>query len=486
MTRTFNMFIDGQQCESATGERFDCLAPYEQTVWATAPSANDVDVDRAVRSANTAFEESWWRHDNRKRAMVLEDFADKLAAAGDRLSEIEMRDCGKAIREAKGVAMVIPSFFRYAAGMAMTADIGTIQQGMVPQLTSQTMRQPYGVMAVQVPWNNPLGVFVQEASLALAAGNAVVVKPSEFAPCSVLALAEVIADSDIPPGIINIVSGMGPVTGAALCEHPLIRKIIFTGGGTAAKIIARGAAERMVPMVLELGGKSPQLVFDDANLDKAAQGITAGFTGGTGQSCIAGSRTFVQASVYEEFVEKLVTAVTSLQLGDPSDPSTDVGPLNSPEHRDRVAAMVQAGVDEGGVVLCGGGSPAPPSPVAGHPLFFEPTVFGDVDPSMKIVREEVFGPVTCVMRFESEKEAVALANDTSFGLAAGVWSENINRVQRMTRELYAGTVWVNSYRVGDPGFSFGGVKESGYGRECGLAGYHEMTYVKSVRTAFEL
>jgi aldehyde dehydrogenase (NAD+) len=481
----FFMTIDNEDCAANSGETVESVAPYAHEIWAKVPAAGVEDVDRAVRSAYRAFQESWWRHDPRRRAQALERLADRLEVAAPRLAEIETRDCGKILREARGVASVIPAFFRYAAAMSMSSGAGEIQQGMSPSLVCHAVRQPFGVMAVQVPWNNPLGVMVQESALALAAGNAIVVKPSEFAPCSILALGEVIREAEIPPGIINIVSGLGPVTGAALCQHPLIRKIIFTGGGEAARLVAQQAATQLIPLVLELGGKSPNIVFDDANLDSAVRGVVAGFTSGTGQSCIAGSRTLVHAPIYDEFVGRLVDMTSGLVLGDPSDPATEIGPLISPAQFDRVSRLVRAGIDEGAQLLCGGGKPASPAEIASHPLFFQPTIFGRVDPSMRIAREEIFGPVTCVIPFEDEKEAISIANDTDFGLAAGVWSRDINRIQRMTRDLYAGTVWVNSYRVGDPAFPFGGVKESGYGRECGSAGFNEMSYVKSIRIAYE-
>jgi aldehyde dehydrogenase (NAD+) len=483
MTEKFFMTIDNEACGAQSGETLESLNPYTQQVWAEFPAATEADVDKAVRAAHKAFREGWWRHDARRRATALERLAAVLDAKAARLADIEAKDCGKLLREARGVTGVTGSFLRYGASLARSVSIGEIQSSALPGLECQTVRQPYGVIAVQVPWNNPTGVFWQESTLALAAGNTIVVKPSEFASCSILALNEAIKEADIPPGVINIVSGLGPLAGAALCAHPLVRKIIFTGGGPAAKIIARQAAERFVPLVLELGGKSATLVFDDANLDAAARGILGGFTGGTGQSCIANSRVLVHRPVYDEFVAKLVNAASGLVLGDPFDPDAQVGPLISKEHFGRVAQKVRMALDEGAELLCGGGRPADPK-LAGCPLFFEPTVF-KADPAMRIAREEVFGPVAVVIPFEDEKEAVAIANDSDYGLAAGVWSTDINRVHRLTRELYAGTVWVNSYRVGDPAFPFGGVKESGYGRECGIDGYNEMTYVKSIRLVYE-
>lgn len=483
MPEKFFMTIDNEACDAESGETLESLNPYTQHVWAEFPAAGPADVDKAVRAASQAFQESWWRHDARRRAAALDRLAAVLDGKAATLADVEAKDCGKLLREARGVTGVTGSFLRYGAALAMSANVGEIQQGALPGLECHMVRQPYGVIAVQVPWNNPTGVFWQESTLALAAGNTIVAKPSEFASCSILALHEAIGEADIPPGVINIVSGLGPVAGAALCSHPLVRKIIFTGGGPAAKIIARQAAERFVPLVLELGGKSATLVFDDANLDAAARGIVGGFTGGTGQSCIANTRILVHRPVYDEFVAKLVDHAEKLVLGDPFDPNTQIGPLISGEHFERVSRMVRMGVDEGAELLCGGGGPADPT-LADCPLFFEPTIF-KADPTMRIAREEVFGPVACVIPFEDEKEAITIANDSDYGLAAGVWSTDINRVRRTTRELYAGTVWVNSYRVGDPAFPFGGVKESGYGRECGIDGFNEMTYVKSIRVLYE-
>ncbi len=481
----FLMTIGEDQVPASSGETVDSYAPYLQKVWATVPAATSDDVDRAVRSSHQAFEESWWRHDPRRRARALEDFASRIEKEAPRLAEIEAVDNGKTIKEVSALGGLTAMFFRFAAAAAVSQNIGEIQQGYSKYMVSHSIRVPFGVVGVQVPWNNPLGIFGQESASALAAGNACVIKPSEFAPCSVLELGKIILETDIPPGIVNIISGLGPVSGAALCEHPLVRKIIFTGGGPAARLVAHAAAERLVPLVLELGGKSPNIVFEDANLDSAVAGVLGGFTGGTGQSCVAGSRTLIHRPIYDEFAQRLVDAASKLVIGDPSDPNTDIGPLASPMQFERVDSMVRSGIEEGAKVLCGGGRPSKPESIADHPLFFAPTIFSEVDRSMRIVKEEIFGPVTCLIPFEDEKEALSIANETNFGLAAGVWSTDINRIQRMTNELYAGTVYVNCYRNGDPSFPFGGVKESGYGRECGLVGYEEMTYLKSVRIAYE-
>jgi len=483
MTTKFFMTIDNEPCAAESGETLDSLNPYTQQVWAQIPAAGEADVDKAVRSAHKAFTDSWWRHDPRRRAAALTRLGAILDTRAAEYADIEAKDCGKLLSEARNVTAVSGSFLRYGASLAATVSIGTTYQGSIPGLECQVIRQPLGVIAVQVPWNNPTGVLWQEVTAALAAGNTIVVKPSEFASCSILALTETIREADIPPGVINIVSGLGPVTGAALCSHPLVRKIIFTGGGPAARLIAQQAAQRFVPLVLELGGKSAVLVFEDANLDAAVRSTAGGFTGSTGQSCTAASRVLVHRPVFDEFAAKLVGTVSSMVLGDPFDPKSQVGPLISQEQFDRVSRLVRAGIDEGAQVLCGGGRPDDPR-LADCPLFFEPTVF-KADPSMRIAQEEVFGPVTCLIPFDDEKEALAIANGTDYGLGAGVWTSDIHRAQRLSRELYSGTVWVNTYRVGDPGFTYGGVKESGYGRECGIEGYQEMTYAKSIRIKYE-
>lgn len=480
--KSFHMMIGGQEREARSGETLESIAPYPQTAWATFPAATSEDVDEAVRSSHQAFMESWWRNDPKRRAWALEGLADLLDAAAPQLAKVESFDCGKPMREAQGIGGSISGFFRYAAALCVALPQGEIQQGSSPLLVQHTVRQPYGVIAIQVPWNNPLGVLVQECALALGAGNAVVIKPSEFNGCSVLEFAKVVQRSEIPPGIFNVVSGLGPVVGAALCEHPLVRKIIFTGGADAARIIARQAAERFVPLVLELGGKSPAILFDDAHLELAVRGILGGFTGSTGQSCTAASRTLVQASVYDEFAERLVAAASNVVLGDPGDMKTEMGPLTSAEHAARVTARVQAGIDEGAKLLYGGDRPT--GALADHPLFFLPTIFGDVSNSMRIAQDEVFGPVSCLIRFEDEKDAISIANDTTYGLTASVWSNDINRIQRTVGELYAGTVWVNGHRTGDPSYAFGGMKESGYGRENGIPGFEEMTYIKSIRYTY--
>ncbi|HEX3462049.1 MAG TPA: aldehyde dehydrogenase family protein [Acidimicrobiales bacterium] len=481
---TYQMWINGVQSPSSSGETLDALEPYSRKVWATVPAATTEDVDRAVRSSQEAFQDSWWRHDPRKRSLALLKLADLLEHHVERLSAVESRDNGKTIRESLGANRANPAYYRYAAGLAMTMDDGEIQTGGRPDLVSYSIRQPFGVLGVQVPWNTPLQIMGQSCAPALAAGNVLVVKPSEYASCSVLEFGQLADEAGFPPGVVNIVTGLGPVVGAAVSNHPDVRKIIFTGSPEAGRIVAGQGAARLVPVILELGGKSPNIVFDDADLDRASASIVSGITGGAGQSCVAGSRALIHAPVYSAVLERVLNGIDKLVVGDPGDPDTDMGPLCTPQQLARVQHFVSVAQDEGATLVCGGVQPPTPKGIEGDSLLFSPTVFADVRPDMTIAQEEVFGPVLSVFSFADEDEALRLANDTRYGLAAGVWTRDLGRAHRMAGELNAGTVWVNNYRGGDPAFPFGGVKESGYGRENGRTAFLEMTQVKSVQVDF--
>ncbi|WKN60700.1 aldehyde dehydrogenase family protein [Rhodococcus opacus] len=347
--------------------------------------------------------------------------------------------------------------------------------GADPSVVSLTVREPYGVVGVQVPWNSPSVLLAQIASMCLAAGNTVVIKPSEMAPCSLLALAELFADAGFPNGVVNVVSGDGASVGAALCDHPDVARLAFTGGPQAGRIVAGKGAERLVPSTLELGGKSANLVFPDADLERAVEAIAAGILSSSGQSCVAGSRAVVHIDVFDEVRERVEAAVGGARVGDPRDPTTDVGPLISAAQCEYVAGLVESARVAGGRVVEAAGV----RELGGN--FYPPTVVSGVPADADIAQKEVFGPVLVCLPATSEAEAVRIANDTRYGLAAGVWTRDLSRAFRVSQRLHAGSVWVNQYRRTDPAFPFGGYGESGYGRVSGIDGFMEMTRVKSIQ-----
>ncbi len=469
------MYIGGKWVSSDDGRVFSSSDPYLRTEWATFPCGSGVDVARAVDAARHGFEHSDWARRPRDRAATLRRLADLIARDAAALAAVESQDTGKTLREALGLYRAVPSWYRQAAAMAET-QLGDVPNGADPDVVSMTLREPYGVIGIQTPWNTPGLILAQAAGPALAAGNAIVVKPSEVAPGSTLELARLFDEADFPPGIVNFVTGLGEVVGAAVCANPGVDKLVFTGGSEGGRIVATHAAGRLVPTVLELGGKSANIVFDDADLAAAAQGVVEGFTGSAGQSCVCGSRTLVHASRYDEFVERLVAIASRLQMGDPSDPQTDVGPICSETQLSRIRALVGGGVEEGGEVVCGGNGASVPDG-----WFYPPTILSKATNKMTIAREEVFGPVTVCIPFETEREAVAMANDSPYGLGAGIWTRDVSRAHRVARQVRAGSVWVNHYRRGDASFPFGGYGRSGYGRVNGPDGLHEMTRVKSVQ-----
>jgi aldehyde dehydrogenase (NAD+) len=347
----------------------------------------------------------------------------------------------------------------------------------MPTVLSYIAREPVGVVAAIAAWNSPLMLASWKIAPALAAGNTVVAKPSEFTSASLLELAELFDEAGFPPGVLNVVTGAGE-TGAALTSHPDVDHISFTGGAETGRAIARSAAENLVPLTLELGGKSPNIVFDDADLDAATVGVLAGIFGATGQTCIAGSRLLVQSSIAQELLGRLVARAEQIVLGDPAAAETQMGPIATPGQFERIQQHVDRAVAEGATVLSGGGRSEDPALVAG--LFFRPTILADVAPDAAIAHEEVFGPVLVVIPFADEDEAVRIANSTPYQLAAGVWSRDIKRAHRVTRRLRSGTVWVNMYRGASPLMPNGGSGESGYGRENGLQAIYEFTRSKSV------
>jgi acyl-CoA reductase-like NAD-dependent aldehyde dehydrogenase len=468
----YPMFVGGEWVAGHAAARLPVADPYAGSTWAEVPEGDAEDVDLAVGAARRAFEESDWSRRPRERARLLHKLADLIESDAERLAAIESRDNGKTIREELAMFRGAPAWFRQAASQAETVT-GDVPAGPNPDVVSMTLREPYGVVGIQLPWNTPGVLLACSGAPALAAGNTIVVKPSEIAPCSTIELARLAERAGFPPGVINVVTGFGPVVGAALCAHPGVDKLVFTGSPEGGRIVAAQAARRLAPTLMELGGKSANIVFEDADLDAAARGLVGGFTASAGQSCVCGSRALIQRSVFDVVTGLAVEHARALRVGDPSDPDTDIGPVCTDAQLARIEQMVDSARQDGAKVLLGGGR-APG-------LFYEPTILSDVDNSMPVCREEIFGPVMACLPFDQEADAIRIANDSRFGLAAGIWTHDLGRAHRVARAVHAGTVWVNQYRVVDPVFPFGGYGESGYGRVNGRDGYLEMTRAKSIQ-----
>jgi aldehyde dehydrogenase (NAD+) len=469
----FAMLIDGQWVGAAAEQTFACVDPYTEESWGRIPEASAAEVDRAVRAARRAFDAGGWRQTlPAQRAALLRKLARLIEANADALTYQQIRENGKLLSEMRPQLDVLANACYYFAGLAETLTGASLTSGFAG-LTTYTVREPIGVVAAVTPWNSPLLLLGWKLFPALAAGNTVVVKPSEVTPSSTLKLAALVEEAGFPPGVVNVVTGHGPV-GAALIEHHGVDRIAFTGSTATGRVIARAAAERHARVTLELGGKSPNIIFADANVSRAVDGIIAGVFAASGQTCVAGSRVLVESAVYEEVAELLVSRARKLAPGDPLDPGTRLGPLASRAQLTKVLAYFDIAREERLELLTGGRR------IDRRGFFVEPTVYGRVDNDCRVAREEIFGPVACLMRFSGEDEAVALANDTVYGLAAGVWTESLRRAHRVVPRLRAGTVWVNNYRLISHAVPFGGFKQSGLGRELGPEALHEYTEPKSV------
>ena len=475
--KTYNHFIDGKYVEPIGGKWLDSIDPYLGKPWARVPQGCAQDADRAVAAALRAMTSGPWASMTAThRGKLMLRLADLVTQNAERLAEIEVRDNGKLLAEMRGQLAYHPEWWRYFGGLA-----DKVQGGVMPidkpDILAFTRHEPVGVVAALTAWNSPLLFVAWKCAAAIAAGCAVVVKPSEFASVSTLEFADLTREAGFPDGVFNVITGLGPEAGSALVDHPDVAKITFTGSdATGARIYAQ-AAKSMKRVSLELGGKSPNIVFDDCDIDKAAAGVISGIFAATGQTCIAGSRLLVQNSIREKFTERVKALGASARKGNPMLPETHIGPITTPAQYKKILEYIDIAKSEGARCILGGGPATGPDLPGGQ--FVEPTIFVDVRPDMRIAREEVFGPVLSIMGFDDEAQAIKMANDTIYGLAAGVWTQDIGRAIRMSSALKAGTVWVNTYRAISYMMPFGGMKHSGIGRESGVDSIMEFLETKS-------
>lgn len=470
-TADYRRLLIGGAWTPASGAEFPSIDPFHRREWAVVGTATAGDVDRAVTAAREAFR-GWRRTNGYERGRLLLAVADALERETDRLAEIETRDNGKLYKENRNQIGFAVRNFRFFAGMA---DKLTGETRPLDSLTTVdfTVREPRGVVVLIAPWNSPIQTLSNKLAPALTAGNAVIIKPSEYTSASTLELGKIFQSVGFPEGVVNVVTGAAE-TGAALTSHAGVDMISFTGGVGTARHIAANAARNVIPLTMELGGKGANIVFPDANLDRAIPGAVSGIFAAGGQTCVAGSRLLVHESIYDQVVGEVAKRAEAVRLGDPMDEATQMGPSAHEAQFRHVLRMVDEAVEDGAELVTGGKVP----PRFPDGWFVQPTVFG-VTPTMRLAQNEVFGPVLAAMSFSDEEEAIALANGTDYGLAAGLWTSDINRGHRVARELDSGTVWVNTYRTSAAQAPFGGVKWSGYGRERGIEGLMEYTRVKN-------
>lgn len=473
-------FIDGREVEGMAGATVEVRNPATGAVIATIPDSTREDVDAAVRSARAAFQgDAWGGMAIRARVRLINRIADAFEAALPELYQLETQNNGRPVNETRAQLGRLPDFLRYFGGLALSRrdDVIPVEGAYL----NYTRRTPIGVVANCTPFNHPLMILCKSLAAVLASGCTTVVKPSEYTPLTTLRLAQLMSDNGLPPGVFNVVNGVGAGSGRFLAEHPDINKLVLTGGTEAGRIAGSAAAKVFAHQTLELGGKTPVMVFDDYDVEQAVNYAAFGAFVGAGQTCVCAARHIVQRGIYDEFVERL--AAKAIRIGDPRDPATQLGPVVSQRQLDRVLSFVKAGHDDGARLVAGGQRRIVPGHEDG--FFVEPTVFADVTPQMSIAREEVFGPFTVVIPFDTEEEALAIANDSAFGLAAAIRTRDVHRAHRVAAKVKAGIVWINDHHRLDPASPWGGVDDSGIGREFGIESFNDHFDVKSVMVSTE-
>ncbi len=473
----YKMLIDGEWVDSVNGTTFETTDPYTGEPWATIPRGSPADADRAVDAAERAMSGPWGTMTASARGLLLHRLADLIERDAEKLARIETRDNGKLFAEMFAQVSYLPQYFRYFGGLADKIE-GSVLPIDKKDTFNFTRHEPLGVCVAITAWNSPLLLAVNKLAPGLAAGNTFVLKPSEFTSASALELGALFEEAGFPNGVLNVVTGFGADVGAPLVENPKVAKIGFTGSEGGGRRIYKTAAHDFKHVTLELGGKSANIVFADANLDNAVKGAISGIFAATGQTCVAGSRLLVHDSIYDEFVERVVAFAKQARMGDPQDKATQVGPVTTPAQYQKILDYIDIAKTEGATTLLGG--QAATRPECGKGQFVEPTIFGDVTNDMRIAQEEVFGPVLSCIRFKDDDEAVQIANDSLYGLAAGLWTSDIKRALELPKRLKVGIVWVNMYRAVSYMSPFGGYKNSGVGRENGMGAIQEYLQTKSI------
>jgi aldehyde dehydrogenase (NAD+) len=480
MAEKYQLFIGGAWRDGSGGETLPAINPFNQEAWASIPVATEADVEAAVAAARQAYETTWRRSTGLERATLIHRLADLLEQNADRMALLETTDNGKVIRETRSQMVYGARLYRFFAGYAdkvFGAVIPLDQRGVM----DLALREPYGVVALITAWNSPITLLANKLAAALAAGNCVVIKPSEHASASTLEFCRLAEQAGFPPGVINVVTGEAAV-GKALVGSPGVDKVSFTGSPAVGREIAATAGRNLRPVTLELGGKSPNIVFADADLDRAVVGALAGIFGATGQTCVAGSRLLVQRPVYDQVVERLAARAEKIVMGDPRKPETEMGTAANEPQFQRILAAIGRAKEEGARLVTGGEAAREGELARG--FFIKPTIFAEVRNEMRVAQEEIFGPVLSIIPFDEEDEAVEIGNASAYGLASGVWTQDISRAMRMIHAMRTGVVWVNTYRALAAQAPFGGVKDSGFGRERGEQGLLEFTVSKNVMIDF--